>query len=57
MRNPLDKPKTNSNSDWSHAVIEAAVEGIITIDERGIVDYANPAAHTMFGYRRCRRLR
>ncbi len=32
------------------AVVETIVDGIITIDERGLIDFANPAAERMFGY-------
>lgn len=33
-----------------HAIIENAIDGIITIDERGHIESINPAACTLFGY-------
>ncbi len=35
----------------THAVIEAAVIGIVMIDDRGVVTAFNPAAQRIFGYR------
>jgi PAS domain S-box-containing protein len=33
-----------------HALLEAAVDGIISIDARGLIQTINPAAERMFGY-------
>ena len=33
-----------------HAIIENAIDGIITIDDRGLIESINPAASALFGY-------
>ena len=33
-----------------HAIIENAIDGIITIDQRGLLESINPAACALFGY-------
>lgn len=35
-----------------NAIIENAIDGIITIDEFGIIEHINPSALTLFGYER-----
>jgi PAS domain S-box-containing protein len=35
-----------------NAIIENAIDGIITIDDKGIIENINPAALTLFGYTR-----
>lgn len=42
---------THSDSNARlRAIIETAIDGIITIDSRGIIESANPAAAKLFGY-------
>lgn len=36
---------------WTRAIVENAVDAIITIAEDGTIQYFNPAAERMFGYR------
>jgi PAS domain S-box-containing protein len=43
-KNPLD------NESRLRAIIETAIDGIITIDERGIIETVNPAAAKIFEY-------
>ncbi len=41
----------SEREQWMLGAVDAAVEGIATIDERGIVEYVNPAMESLFGYR------
>lgn len=34
----------------THAILETAVDGIITIDDQGVIETFNPAAERLFGY-------
>ena len=46
---PADQPARVAEARW-RAVIDAAVDGIIVIDARGLIEVFNPAAQLMFGY-------
>ncbi|MBX3120172.1 MAG: PAS domain S-box protein [Fimbriimonadaceae bacterium] len=45
-----DNPKRANESELLRAVVEAALDGIITIDEAGTIITANPAVERILGY-------
>lgn len=50
----MEQDKSNKlpgdNESRLKAIIETAIDGIITIDQRGIIETVNPAAAKIFGY-------
>lgn len=48
---PFTRTVTGQGS-WAIGVVEEAVDAILTINERGIIEYVNPAVLRMFGYAR-----
>jgi PAS domain S-box-containing protein len=46
----VEHPDFARHDSWLHAVIESAVDAIITINIDGIISYTNPAVRKMFGY-------
>jgi two-component system, LuxR family, sensor kinase FixL len=49
-KTPFARDAVHETAERLRAILETAVEGIITIDERGIIDSLNPAAERLFGY-------
>jgi PAS domain S-box-containing protein len=47
---PTPQRALDSNDARMHALLEAAVDAVIGIDERGIIQLVNPAAEGLFGY-------
>jgi PAS domain S-box-containing protein len=42
---------TPEPTSWAVAILNDAADGILTIDDHGIVQWINPAAESLFGYR------
>ena len=48
---PLAETALRDSEERIRGILRTAVEGIITIDERGVIDTINPAAEKLFGWR------
>lgn len=48
--NAVSRRLLDDAADRTRAILDTVVDGIITIDERGIVDTINPATERLFGY-------
>jgi PAS domain S-box-containing protein/putative nucleotidyltransferase with HDIG domain len=44
--------KRDLSSEWLYALVESALDGVITMDDKGRIIAFNPAAEKIFGYRR-----
>src|SRR6056297_2865965 len=44
-------PLSHESEGLLRSILEAAVDGIITINERGLIESINPAVERIFGYR------
>src|SRR5581483_5277925 len=51
LENRRTKTDLSDSKERVRAVLQTAVEGVITIDERGIIESLNPAAEKIFGYK------
>lgn len=43
--------KRDISSEWFHALVESALDGVVTMDDKGRIIAFNPAAEKIFGYR------
>ena len=43
--------KRDISSEWFHALVESALDGVVTMDDKGRIIDLNPAAEKIFGYR------
>ena len=43
-------PKAMDDHAHLRAILDTAVDGVITIDEKGSIEAVNPAAEMLFGY-------
>lgn len=51
-QSPPISRKRDISSEWFHALVESALDGVVTMDDKGRIIDLNPAAEKIFGYRR-----